>query len=399
MSFFESLDCVFHTKFSTLPKPESNPTGGAGDWNKLANRPFGYVEHYDLLKETAVTFSGSDPAIGGLSLSASLTEGKAYPVNFDGTQYLCRYESGKLGNLALEDGTDTGEPFLWYVTESMILTTAGAGTHTVSLQGDVPQKVPEEYLNPPDWNKMVNRPFGYEENRELLPETTLTFEANESFGGMACAMFMLPEVPIAGSTQTIRFNDQEYTCICYEGDGTLVIGNIGLIGGTGDSGEPFVIAIMPDVEIDGGIAVVVPTDPETVSATMQWEGVFTVLVPEKYLPGFSDLVYLDFSEQGTVTQEEQLLIPFDDPDILVKAARRGLIRIRLKYSIKTSETFFPSSTDVASASGNAIFTFNISQIDDIYEFIITSIYEDTVFYVDYMSDGHLRIINRRFSFV
>lgn len=396
MSFFENIQGVFETQFGTLPRPEGGgSTGGAGDWNTLANRPFGYVEHYDLLPETTVQFSGGNPAIGGLALTSPLTEGKAYPVNFDGTQYLCKYESGKLGNLALEDGTDTGEPFLWYVTESMILTTAGAGRHTVSIQGDVPQKVPEEYLNPPDWNKMVNRPFGYEEKRELLPETTLTFEANESFGGMVCAMFMLSEVPIAGSTQTIRFNDQEYTCICYEGDGSLAIGNIDLIEGTGDSGEPFVIMIMPDA----GIAIVLPTNFEPGSATMQWEGGFPVLVPENYLPGFDDLVYLDFSDQGTVTQEEQLLIPFDDPDILVKAARRGLIRIRLKYSIKTSETFFPSSTHVASTVGNAIFTFNISQIDDVYAFIITSVYRNTVFYVDYMQDGQLRIINRRFSFV
>ena len=322
MSFFENIQGVFETQFGTLPRPEGGgSTGGAGDWNTLANRPFGYVEHYDLLPETAVQFSGSSPAIGGLALTSPLTEGKAYPVNFDGTQYLCRYESGRLGNLAMEDGTDTGEPFLWYVTESMILTTAGAGTHTVSLQGGIPQRVPYEYL-----------PFGGDTPTVVLPKTIVDVAEND--GHVMGDFSGVKWIPSVGVVCSVEYNGTIYNSplIAPGGDGIYCIGNLGTLG-LEDTGEPFAIILSEE----GYNQLVVFEAVESV--VIKITAPKAELIPSELLP---TIPVLNLNIWGTLDLSEPLegivtLFTDNKPYIIVKqAAANGFIKLLTYWKIKTT---------------------------------------------------------------
>ena len=305
MSFFENINSVFETKFNVVPKPGGGSSGGAGDWNTLANRPFGYVEHYDLLAETAVTFSGSDPAIGGLSLSASLTEGMAYPVNFDGTQYLCRYESGKLGNLALEDGTDTGEPFLWYVTERMILTTAGAGTHTVSLQGDVVQRVPWEYM-----------PFGYVDTVIFSNSALTLFDMN----GMVGTTLENIIKPVPDVEYSVMYNGTNYKCKYLEmSDESGGLGNLGVITGDGDTGEPFAIVFESGIAI---LVALVGNAGDTISLTIS--GKHPTKLPDDQIPEPVTINLQDYGIGQINYDDEPAWYPFSDFYLFEEAMIKGL---------------------------------------------------------------------------
>lgn len=96
------------------------------------------------------------------------------------------------------------------------------------------------------WNDLTDKPFG---NVEILPKTTLT--APEESPGE----FLLETVTIeVGKTYTIVYNGTEYSCtgvdtaaIDPEMSGGVLLGNISLLLGTGDTGEPFVIVGTPDM--------------------------------------------------------------------------------------------------------------------------------------------------------
>ena len=79
----------------------------------------------------------------------------------------------------------------------------------------------------------------------ILPECQPPF--NE---GAECFMLEgnVPSVAV-GETFTVVWNGTEYNCVTHEFEGDVMLGNLALVGGTGDSGEPFFIVAIPGYAI------------------------------------------------------------------------------------------------------------------------------------------------------
>ena len=135
------------------------------DWNQndetqvdyVKNRPFytGLVEIV-LVEESTLSFVND----GGFYMTEfpstfEATVGETYKVYWDGTAYecTCRYFNGRLhiGNLSfINDGSDTGEPFLMIHNGSGIVcgTPDTSASHTFSINGFTQEvvKIDEKYL-------------------------------------------------------------------------------------------------------------------------------------------------------------------------------------------------------------------------------------------------------------
>ena len=129
----------------------------AADYVK--NRPFymgGPVETV-LVEESTVSFAPADGVyMGQLKSTFVPTVGETYKVSWDGTTYestCVNFNSLQvIGNLSIMGlGSDTGEPFLVAVSNSMGIQIATADTsasHTFSIGGFIPEivKIDRKYL-------------------------------------------------------------------------------------------------------------------------------------------------------------------------------------------------------------------------------------------------------------
>lgn len=142
---------------------------------------------------------------------------------------------------------------------------------------------PDTYVPvPTDWNQtdetqpdfLKNKPFG-DELVEIMPETEIIGVDNE---GMYIATLDLSAAgAFVPNTILVVFDGTEYVCENNEmtaaGAGVPAIwGNLGLLGGEEDSGEPFLI-FSPEMLLPDG-------NPHTVSIY----GVRIISIPEKYVP-------------------------------------------------------------------------------------------------------------------
>ena len=156
---------------STLLKRIKESVGGGGSggvtsWNDLTDKPFDTVEKEDyIIPETTVAMTEGQ----GLLMSppaAAWAGSRAYTVNWNGTDYNCTSiemeDAGItgyiLGNMAILDGEDTGEPFLimgfnepndgmggcYAVCADM--TGAESATFSVHGMGQFVETLPEKYL-------------------------------------------------------------------------------------------------------------------------------------------------------------------------------------------------------------------------------------------------------------
>ena len=181
-------------------------------------------------------------------------------VTFNGTKYTCtaidattilNAESILLGNYKKLMGTgDSGEPFMIAIepTGEAILGYVGNDgltTFTLSIAIENIHKIPNKFV-----------PTLEEMRREVvLPTTTEEVDAET---GMA----MLPAFQlVADELYNISYNGIEYNCKCINVEGMFMLGNYGIEMGTGDTGEPFVIACQ---NVDGEtMCAIMPLDGET----------------------------------------------------------------------------------------------------------------------------------------
>ena len=150
-----------------------NVSGGGGgvqpDWNQndstatdyIKNRPFyeGDPSETVLVEESTVAFSGSGGTYSGSIQSTFKPKlGNTYKVFWDGSTYesLCTslYEDFLIGNASIMGmGTDTGEPFVIYISQNtdtiQIGTKDTSESHTISISesSQLIVKIPAKFID------------------------------------------------------------------------------------------------------------------------------------------------------------------------------------------------------------------------------------------------------------
>lgn len=158
----------------------------------------------------------------------------------------------------------------------------GSGADLLNTEGIIKQQYfPEGY------------PYSEVSEGIVLPETTVTPNEN----GEAALTDALGLVE--GQTYTVNWNGTDYECVCAkvemdgDGDGVadiqmgIALGNIGLITGGNDTGEPFVIIeLLPEFAAQVGAPVMVQALDGSTTVTLSIAGVTTINTPiaQKFLP-------------------------------------------------------------------------------------------------------------------
>ena len=166
------------------------------------------------------------------------------------------------------------------------------------------------------WNDLQDKPFYTEGGGmvEILPETQAIYDESEPD-----ALF-IPQNPamIVGETYTVVWNGVSYNVTPIDGSslggdaGTIGFGNIGLMTGAGDTGEPFAIVMYPEQGM-----MIVPIYGETdVKIAIYQNGEIVHKLDNKYL----DLDWLPIItygkgetlfEEATVTTSSSVMDGFD----------------------------------------------------------------------------------------
>ena len=178
-------------------------------------------------------------------------------------------------------------------TYYIYMNTEGAASYThhfsaldnKQIEIEIIHKIDSKYL-PDDiggvtsWNDLEDRPegVGYSEVKGI-PFTTFSVENGQ---------FQIPDFTLVeGTIYTVTWNGVNYICktVAYGGINGIFIGNISMILGEGDTGEPFVFSynLNEPLLING----IVLDGSETVSVKISYESVYKI--DEKYLPSHMKL--------------------------------------------------------------------------------------------------------------
>ncbi len=152
--------------------------------------------------------------------------------------------------------------------------------------GFTTEKIDPAYLYQPDWNQtdeskpdaIKNRPFGVKD--ATFVDGTLAFESGGYTG-------IITNSPFAGSDVTIEIDGATYVRKFVELNAdNLATGNLSMLGAGDDTGEPFVIIIIPAI----GMILFNHADAETSSHVVKVSGKTIVKIPTVYYDG-ADLFY------------------------------------------------------------------------------------------------------------
>ena len=104
--------------------------------------------------------------------------------------------------------------------------------------------------------------------------------------GMPVAMIVNPIGLEVGKTYNVNWNGTTYETKAIDNDGITFIGNLDIMNGTGDTGEPFVIAEYPaEIAADNGFYVFVLSiaGDTQVALKIAWEGIVVYKIDDKYI--------------------------------------------------------------------------------------------------------------------
>ena len=270
------------------------------DWNQndetapdyVKNRPFytGNPVETVLVEESTVSFSEgrNGKYQGELSSTFSATVGETYKVYWDGAAYECTCVDFNnmpvIGNLSIVGpGSDTGEPFVMGILNGegiQIVTPETSASHTVSISEFAQEvvKIDPKYIRDMYYT-------GDPVETVLVEESTVSFSLSENEGvymGVLKSTFSAT----VGETYKVYWDGAAYECTCVTIKKIPTIGNPSIVGQGPDTGEPFIIGVIPNM----GIQIV--TADTSASHTISISGLVTevVKIDEKYLP---ELPYMD----------------------------------------------------------------------------------------------------------
>ena len=330
-------------------------TGGGGngsaDWSVNDPDASGYVKnrtHWSEGASEVLLVSGKQVTAdnGYISDTELLTVGTEYRVLYDGTEYhftASEYtdNAGRkyvyCGNSVILSGNyDDSIWDDWFVIFNFngktfvkdVMIEKGLSTSaTISMHGiiETVHKLDEKYIPDTiarksditggggvqaDWNQMdetaadfiKNKPF-YDELVDTLPEAQYELGFFEDLGGYV-AMLPIDSQLIDGDDYVVVYNGTAYNCVVQMG----ALGNIGLMTGGNDTGEPFIIVVQSGD--DGMMGMLLDLQGNT-NVTMSMSKRQTIPIASKYIPKSP---VLDLTEIGfpTITDTETAQQDFDD---------------------------------------------------------------------------------------
>lgn len=276
---------------------------GASSWNDLTDKPFySEYEEVEIFSERTFTTADLNPDLGGLIIEdfPQLVDGDTYVVNFNGVDYSCAYTGqtesymGLLGNALIagvEGVEDTGEPFIFGVDENgslfgtpivMLITMdmvdgsmTESTTWTFSIKGVVEtiHKLDKKYI---DSDFIFERTVVEEticENRRIIISNGITIIHTGDLGIEK------------GLEVTIDIDGIEYACVWKEIDGVLYAGNVSIIVGGEDTGEPLCLAYGMGADKKNIMWVYMTEYTSTYAyVTVKTQMALYSEIPQKYLP-------------------------------------------------------------------------------------------------------------------
>ncbi len=149
----------------------------------------------------------------------------------------------------------------------------------------------------PDWNQndatasdyIKNRPFytGDSVQTVLVEESTVSFtnaSANIYYGAISTTIELA-----AGETYEVSWDGAVYECVCKSFSGSVVIGNLSIMGAGADTGEPFVISPLADNH--GTEIYTLDTSASHAISISTFASAEVVKIPDKYISDtFRDVV-------------------------------------------------------------------------------------------------------------
>lgn len=303
----------------TVEIPEGGTGGGGGssadqvqaDWNENDTESKAYVQNRTHWKdiETKEIYSSiqfapmsEDEPIAMIADTPAYfpSAGDGVVVNWNGAEYACTLSDMKLegiscvacGNLGMlmESTEETNEPFAMLLITPESVEAAGFAAAAFILDGsaDVTMTMHGvlETYHKLDYRfigtKYEQPAWGSESGGETILDTTLTGDPQEM---PIMDKFSLVE----GKEYIVHWNGAEYKCAARNVQGEITmtgIGNLGVIEGGTDTGEPFVIVALPDLAADeaGYYGAAIALDgAETVSVKIVEECETVHRIPSKFI--------------------------------------------------------------------------------------------------------------------
>lgn len=231
------------------------------DVHVLTTYPEVYSEEKmtDVFPEARLHFtSGSATA----PVDFSIENGKSYIVYFDYVDYKIDAANGSIANnlfsISVSDGTMT--------------VSASDGYHTVGVTAceTTYNKLPAAYYEDggvSSWNDLTDKPFGEETTvKEVLAECQPVY--SEDMDGMSIFTEEREIDLTVGAEYIVNWNGVDYVCVAKEtADGDVYLGN-GMAFTGDDSGEPFMVAVVPSIglqfiDFDGSTTLTISIRQET----------------------------------------------------------------------------------------------------------------------------------------
>ena len=280
------------------------------------------VQIVDILPTTELTLTVdddngvADPISQAMLSPLNLQEGIEYKVKFNNDTFNCvafafsPFEGANFimlgnGEVAGAEGGN-GEPFVFFesVDEGVaqFVYNGALETATLSISYETENIIPIKTKYLPE-----HLQFGVEEGSEvteILPPTQMILgdEINE---GAAMSMHILAnaiEGVVVGQTYTVNYNGTDYTCdakeFTMEGITVTLLGDLSLLLGTENTGEPFGLMIVPPEQIATvGVGVILYSYDVATSVTLSisYDGSKIIKLDNKYL----DLDWIPKSRKAT----------------------------------------------------------------------------------------------------
>ena len=258
----------------------------------------------------------------------------------------------------------------------------------VNKDGKLRQITKEQFIkslklitaNNKDYENVTN--IFEKEEVTIIPNSTYEFEYNEGFDGMTvCIYENTGDLPQEDNEYSVIWNNTEYKCKAMfdSGDGTYILGNMGVMMDGESTGEPFVIAL------DSGICLIVPLDGST-SATVHCYGENIKPIDIRFIPKTYTLDLTAISEAIVINEDAVTTYGFEDFDNLRKAIDFGNVRVKARILVKSLTDVFINTTSTRLET-TIVFHANIEKangdnIENYIQWRLSHIYNDRIIYIE-----------------
>ena len=167
-----------------------------------------------------------------------------------------------------------------------------------------------------NWDDLTNKPF-----EKTVTEINLVsdegFVYNEDSGAFIGSLI---SVPVVGETYTINYNGTEYKLIAVETGGGILFGNLSALGEGEDTGEPFLMIIIPEQNL----LLCIPLDGAVEVSVEIWGANITVKKLDRDFYDAPGVFYIK-SEPNAYMDDNSL---YNDPACEERASYLGILKFK-----------------------------------------------------------------------